>query len=156
MWQSFRLSAVLLGLFFLSNSLWAQKGKLTEDKIAQNMAKTICDCMNKDFKGMDKNAYKDLVSMLRDPANADAYVAKMPPKRQEKLEAELFRVGQASEHMDACLSASDLEGQFMRANLVLQDMNAFMNQVVKHMNKVKKCELPYLIMNMGLQMQSAD
>lgn len=150
--RSILFFSLLLGLF--QTELSAQT---TPDKIAKKTAKVVCNCINKELKGFDKDVLQAFVTMLdmeaANPGEGANYIMTLPSDMQMRFITQISKMGEGG--MDACLDHSHLQAQIQKANL---DMTSddLLKLTMEQMAKISKCNAPYKLLSVGQAMESEE
>lgn len=134
----------------LTTGCFAQK---SPEKVAKNVAKGLCKCINKDLKDMDDKALDLMINMVEAGEDeGQEMFSKLSSEERALLEKEISKLSQISSNLTSCLESTNLKDQIQSMDKTDIDPNTFfIEQVVPALAQQKKCKSVYAIMMLGMK-----
>lgn len=121
---------------------------MANDDDYKNLSKDMCDCVNKNAKGMSDGMRDVLIKSGKDGSNMEALMQEHMMKNPEQGMEDINALTKIGEGMDACVN--DLEKKYK--DIYTNDSEKEVQEKVIAILKAEKgCELTYALMQIGLR-----
>lgn len=123
---------------------------MANDDDYKNMAKDMCDCVNKHADGISDGMRDAIINSSKDGANMEAVVQAQVMKDPEQGMKDVEAIMAVAEGVDQC--GKDIEKKYKDV-YTSETEKEVQDKLIKVLEKEKGCEFTYALMKIGMKEQ---